>query len=135
MSLHYTRYAHNAFSKVNPGTTARRQTIAATRQTIATPHQTTSTITTQAGGHHYLQITNSQTNITGDGHAEILVAPPTASAGVTRATLKNSTPNLVMLQMDQGLEVYMPAQITVTLINNGTAWMLDSAYANGIVVM
>ena len=136
MSLHRTRRAYSAFSVVSPGTTAapRQATTAAPRQYPAVPMPPKTTIVTQAGGHHYLEVTKPQINITGDGHAEILVAPPIASASVARATFTNSTPNLVMLEMDNGLEVYMPARVTVTLINNGTAWMLDPARAGSIVV-
>jgi hypothetical protein len=132
MSLHRTRRAYSAFAPATP--VVLRAAAAIPRQYPAVPTPPHSVIVTQAGGQAQFEVTLPRIDITGDGQAEILVAAPTAATGVARATFNNITSNLVMLAVDDGFEVYVPAAGTVTLVNNGTTWGLDPAHAATIVV-
>jgi len=151
MSLRRTRRAYNAFSAVSPAAAAARplslplplqharQTplqlpLPLPRQYPAVPAPPRTIILTSANGHYDLKVTNPRIDITGDGYAEILVAPPTTAAGVARATFTNLTPNLVMLDVDGLFSAYMPAASALTLIANGKTWSPDPVHTATILV-
>jgi len=141
MNLHRTRRAYSAFptaavsARVPAVVPARAAAVLIPRQYPAVPLPAKDTVLTHAGGYTHYEVALPQIDITGDGNAEILVAPPSAAAvNVARATFTNSTPNIVMLEVGDGLEAYVPAAGVVTLVNNGTAWELDPATPATIVV-